>query len=310
MTHILVTGASGLLGSNIVREASQVFEVTAVVHEHLIEFEGVGVISADLTDASRASDVILGAIPDWVIHCAADTAIDDLEEQPERAQRMNVGMTRNVARACAELGAGLLHVSTDSVFSGEGGPYSETDHPEPKNVYARSKLDGERAAIDELPEALVVRTNLFGWGPGDKRSLAEWFYLNLKNGISVPGFTDIHFSPVYASELAHIFFRMLRAELRGLYHVAGASCVSKFEFGLRLAHAFGFDQGLIQAAQSEEIDWGARRPKVTCLDGSKLADELGIERPDLGDGLAHFRADLDERLLAEGEQNFLGGIDA
>ncbi len=307
MTRILVTGASGLLGSNIVREASQVLETTAVVHQHLLGFEGVKVISADLTDASRATAVILDADPDWVIHCAADTSIDELESAPERAQRVNVEMTRNVARACSEADARLLYVSTDSVFSGEGGPYSEADHPEPRNVYARSKLEGEQAALVGVSEALVVRTNLFGWGPGEKRSLAEWFLSNLQQSVPAPGFVDVHFSPVYAPELAQIFFRMLHQELKGLYHVPGADCVSKFEFGVRLALTMGFDSGLIQRAESGQVDWQAQRPKRTCLDGSKLADELSIDLPDLSDGLAHFRADLDRGYFAESKDNSLGG---
>jgi dTDP-4-dehydrorhamnose reductase len=293
MTHVLITGASGLLGSNVVREASQRFAVTAVVHKHKVAFIGVDVETADLTDAKRARDLIIDEHPDWVIHCAADTAIEELESAPERAQLLNVEMTRNITRSCAELGAQMLYVSTDSVFSGDGGPYSETDKPEPKNVYARSKLDGEKAAQDEFPAALIVRTNLFGWSPGKNRSLAEWFYQNLREGTPVPGFTDVFFSPVYAPVLARIFFQMLQAELSGLYHAAGAICVSKFEFGLRVAHTFEFDQGLIQQALSERGDWQAERPKNTCLDGSKLADELGMELPDLEIGLAHFKADLE-----------------
>ena len=310
MTHVLVTGASGLLGSNVVREAERVFDVTAVVHEHPIEFDNAEVKQADLTDVAQTNTLITTTKPDWVIHCAAETALDELESAPQRAKLVNVELTRNVAHACANVDAQMLYVSTDSVFSGDDGPYSETDRPEPKNVYAQSKLGGEETAAAQLPDCLIVRTNLFGWSPGKKRSLAEWFYQNLRMGVSVPGFTDVFFSPVYAPELAQIFFRMLQADYRGLYHVPGADCVSKFEFGVRLALTFGFDQELIQPAKAEQIDWEAERPKRTCLDGSKLADELGLELPDLGDGMTHLRADLEKGLFPLEDMHSMGGTDA
>lgn len=300
MTHILVTGASGLLGSNVVREAAKVFNVTAVVHEHSIDVDNVDVKQADLTDTFQTNSLLAAAKPDWVIHCAADTRIDELEAAEEQAARMNAGMTRNVARACAQTGSRLLYVSTDSVFSGEGGPYSESDEPAPKNVYAQSKLDGEQTAVEELPEALIVRTNLFGMSMREKQSLAEWFLANLEDGISVPGFVDVFFSPVYAPELGQIFFRMLQEGLTGLYHLPGADCVSKFEFGVRLALKFGFDPDLIQSAESDQFEWQAERPKRTCLDGSKLVDVLGVELPSLNDGLTHFRSDSDKSLPAPG----------
>jgi dTDP-4-dehydrorhamnose reductase len=310
MTRILVTGASGLLGSNIVQEASKKFDVTAVVHQHPVEFHEVKVEIADLTDAWQARALLVETEPDWVIHCAADTAIDELESAPERAQLINVDMTRHLARLCTEVGSQMLYVSTDSVFSGDGGPYSETDKPEPKNVYAQSKLAGEQAARDELPDALITRTNLFGWSPGEKSSLAEWFYQNLREGIPVSGFTDVFFSPVYAPALARIFIRMLQADLHGLYHVAGADCVSKFEFGVRLARTFGFDQDLIQPATSKQINWRAKRPRNTCLDASRLAQILGIELPDLEEGLALFKEDIDKELFVRDEDYSLGGVDA
>ncbi len=296
MTRLLVTGASGLLGSNIVREASQVYDVTGVVYRNPLELEGVDIRKADLSDPDNAYALIQEAKPDWIIHCAADTSIDELESAPERAMRGNVEMTRNLAHACAKAGAQFLYVSTDSVFAGDDGPYSESDIPDPRNVYAQSKLDGEAVAIEELPEALIVRTNLFGRSATQKRSLAEWFLSNLKEGVPGPGCIDVYFSPVYAPKLAEIFFQMLNKGMNGLYHVPGADCVSKYEFGVRLARTFRFETDLIQRAESGERDWQAQRPKRTCLDGSKLVGELYLELPALNDGLELFRVDIQNGL--------------
>jgi dTDP-4-dehydrorhamnose reductase len=297
MTRLLVTGASGLLGFNVVNVASDVLDVVAVVHNHPISIDSVEVRQVDLTDGGRVSELIKGTNPDWVIHCAADTAIDELEMNPTRASLLNVSMTRVVSQAVGENGSRLLYVSTDSVFEGSSGPYREEDDPEPQNVYARSKLEAEQVVLRQLPNALIVRTNLFGWSPGSSRSLAEWFYTNLSQGKECPGFTDIFFSPVYAPELGKIFLRMLQGELEGLFHVPGSDCLSKYEFGVRLALKFGFDKELVIPTEAEGRTWVARRPKRTCLDGTKIASELGIDLPDLNDGIAHFRADLENQAI-------------
>ena len=291
MTRLLITGASGLLGANLVTTAEPTFDVIAVIHTQHIAFSKAQTARVDLTDANSVHTLFEDYRPDWVIHCAADTAIDDLEANPDRATNLNTEMAREVARTAAATQSRLIFVSTDSVFDGREGPYQESDKPAPLNVYARSKLEGECAVADEHPGALIVRTNLFGWSPGSKQSLAEWFYSNLAAGESCSGFTDIYFSPVYAPELASIFFKMLENTPAGIYHIPGDECLSKYEFGRRVAQTFGFDPELIKTTQSDQIDWKAVRPKRTCLNGSKVIQALDISLPSLGEGLARFQRD-------------------
>jgi dTDP-4-dehydrorhamnose reductase len=299
MQSLLVTGASGLLGSNIVLSAPQNISVTAVVHTRSMPFENAEVLKVDLTAFDGVRSLFSDVQPTWVIHCAADTAIDELESDVERANRLNREMARDVARAAGEFQSHVLFVSTDSVFDGSAGPYCEDDHPDPQNVYARSKLEGEQAVAEVLPTALIVRTNLFGWSPGTKRSLAEWFHSRLERGEVCPGFTDIYFSPIYAPELTRIFIQMLERGLEGLYHVPGADCVNKYEFGVRLAREFGFDPDLVEPTESTTRHWGANRPRRTCLDGSKIKQELGFDLPNLNEGLGQFRTDR-EKLISRG----------
>jgi len=299
MTRLLITGASGLLGANLVVQTERSYEVMAVVNKHVLEFTSAQVIQADLTEANSVRKLFEANRPDWIIHCAADIAIDDIETEPERANRLNVAMSREVAKVAASIGSQLIYVSTDSVFDGLNGPYKETDIPHPLNVYARRKLEGERATIEEHPEALIVRTNLFGWCPVAKRTLAEWFYAKLSAGERCLGFSDIYFSPIYASDLAQIFIRMLEHGLEGLYHVPGTECISKYEFGRRLAAAFGFNPELVVNTTSERMGWKAERPKKTCLDGTKISWDLGSELPSLEAGLTRFRADHEKGLFNE-----------
>jgi dTDP-4-dehydrorhamnose reductase len=297
MTRLLITGASGLLGANLVLETESRFDVTAVVYTQSVDFKHARVIRADLTDANSVLNILKDCHPQWTIHCAADTAIDNLESDPDRAHLVNVQMASNVARNTASVRSRLLFVSTDSVFDGRQGPYTELDDPNPLNTYARSKLAGERAVADEHPGAVIVRTNLFGWSPAQKKSLAEWFFLKLMEGDHCMGFADIYFSPVYAPELASIFVQMLDQNLEGLYHIPGDECISKYEFGRRLASVFGLDTSLIHSTPSTNFHGTAERPKKTCLNGSKIERTLGITLPNLEEGLKRFRADYEGGLF-------------
>ena len=207
MPRLLITGASGLLGANLVLAAHEDHEVIALYYRHAIELEGVHSMSADLSQPGKAKELFVNLQPDWVIHCAADTSIDELESNPERAFQMNRDMAANVAEAAREVGAKMVHISTDAVFDGRGGPYREGDPTEPVNVYGKSKLAGERAVQAVCPEALIIRTNIFGWNAQPKTSLAEWFINNLKQGNPCKGFVDVFFNPLLVNHLCVIINR-------------------------------------------------------------------------------------------------------
>ncbi len=289
MPRLLITGASGLLGANLVLTAHEAYEVMAVYHRHPIELKGVQSESADLSQPGRAEELFDRFQPDWVIHCAADTSIDELEDDPDRAFRMNRDMAANVAEASKKTGAKLVHISTDAVFDGREGPYREGDPTEPVNVYGKSKLAGEQAVQALCPEALIIRTNIFGWNAQSKTSLAEWFLEQLEAGNTCPGLTDIDFSPLLVNDLAILILLMLAEDLSGVFHVPGADCISKYDFGIHLANLFGFDTDQIVPTVSDDVGFKALRPARACLVGDKIKHSLGIQLPAIEDGLIRFR---------------------
>ena len=158
---ILVTGASGLLGANFVSVARKHDRhLVALTHRHSLPDSEVQSVTVDLTDQQEVKKLIHDLRPTWIVHCAALTNVDLCEEQPETATLVNTTASRNLAREASMVDAGFVYISTDSVFDGEKGQYSEDDHPNPLNVYGRSKLAGEMAVIEELEESLVIRTNI------------------------------------------------------------------------------------------------------------------------------------------------------
>lgn len=286
--RILVTGASGLLGLNLALEASQQHTVFGTVNAHRLITSSFTVLQTDLLAPGSLERVLDETQPDWVIHCAALANVDACEADPALAVKLNSELPGKLAKYVARGGARLVHISTDAVFDGQRGDYTEEDTPNPLSVYARTKLDGERAVSEADSRAIIARVNLFGWSLGGSRSLAEWFLSNLREKKQVMGFTDVLFCPLLANDLAQVLLKMLEKDLSGLYHAVGGRCLSKYEFGMALAHRFGFDQSLI--APTSVLDGGlkaARSPNLT-LRTEKLARALGEPLPEVFGGLERF----------------------
>ncbi|HKZ55549.1 MAG TPA: SDR family oxidoreductase [Anaerolineales bacterium] len=285
---ILVTGASGLLGANLVLSAKGMQHVVAACNSHPLRSDGFKVAQADLRQPGVIQRVIASSEADWVIHCAALTDVDRCEAEPELAYRLNRDLAGWAAEGAAASGARLVHISTDAVFDGERGGYREGDPARPINVYGHSKLEGERAVLDACPGALIVRTNIFGWNAQPKQSLAEWFLGKLEGGQRCSGFSDVYVTPILVNDLADLLLRLLETGKEGLLHVVGKDCVSKLEFGLRIADVFGLESGLLEPADADSVGLRARRPRRLCLDGTEAEAALGHPLPGLDDAIRRF----------------------
>jgi dTDP-4-dehydrorhamnose reductase len=307
--RILIPGASGLLGLNMALEAARIRQqeggsrshsVIGVVNEHPLRTGEFEVKTADLLLSGGVERLLEETKPDWVINCAALAIVDACEANPSLAYRLNVELPHELALHVARGGARMVHISTDAVFDGQRGNYTEVDEPNPLGIYARTKLEGEQAVAQANPQAIIARVNLFGWSLSGKRSLAEWFFYNLQAGNPIKGFTDVYFCPLLANDLAHLILKMLQMGLKGLYHVVSSECLSKYDFGVGLARRFGLDEGLISPATVSDAGLlAARSPKLT-LSSARLARELGEDIPSTSTGLDRFY-----RLYQQGYPQFI-----
>jgi dTDP-4-dehydrorhamnose reductase len=286
--RILVTGASGLLGISVALEAARDHEVFGVVNNTPLKTSSFKVFKADLLVPNTCQQLFDDIQPDWVIHCAALADIDACEADPAQARQLNTEIPAELALIVARGGARMLHVSTDAVFDGQKGDYTEQDAPNPLSVYARTKLDGERAVSDVNPEAIVARVNLYGWSTSGDRSLAEFFFNNLEAGKRLNGFDDVYFCPLNAVDLGQIFLRMLELNLNGLYHVVSSKCLTKYDFGVRIARIFGFNPDSIIPISVVDSSLNAPRSPRLTLRSDKLASQLGKKTPDINSGLQKF----------------------
>jgi dTDP-4-dehydrorhamnose reductase len=310
--RLLVTGVSGLLGLNLALQARDRHQVTGVLsggraaaQPGMTPFD---TLQADLTCPGEVERVLDAVQPDVVVNCAALTELDACELDPEKAYRLNTQLPRCLAEQAARKGARLVHISTDAVFDGTRGDYSEEDAPNPINVYARTKLDGERAVADANPDALVARVNFYGWSWQQHRSLAEFFFWNLFAGKTVKGFADVIFTPLLVNDLVEILLRMIHLRLSGLYHAVSCEAISKYAFGKLLAGHFGFDPDLVQPSSWQEAGLKAPRGRVLSLRSEKLSAALGEQMP--GQDLAMRRfADLYRQGVPQALRSFLVEVD-
>ena len=285
---LLITGVSGLLGINLAQEFMSTHEVVGV-HRGSLSNAPFKVLKTDLTDLAEVDFIVKETRPDWVINCAALADLEACEAAPDLARTLNIDLPKALANACKVHGAKLAHISTDAVFDGtKQGFYTEDDEANPLGVYAKTKLEGERAVLSEYEEAVVARVNFYGWSLGGKRSLAEFFFNNLTNDKSISGFTDVIFCPMLVNDTARVLVKMLERGLSGLYHLVGPQAMSKYQFGVEIARKFGLDESEISPKSVHSSTLTARRSNNLWLHTHKLSTDLGQPMPEFSTGLNEF----------------------
>lgn len=282
---IFVTGGSGLLALNWALALRERHPVTLGLHKRTIELRGVGTHRASLEsvdDVRRAFDAVR---PGLVVHAAGLTNVELCEANPALAHYVNVQLAENVARACAAHGVPLAHISTDHVFRGNQSLLDETTPVDPQNTYARTKAAAEAQVMAVCPDALVIRTNFYGWGPPYRQSFSDKVIQSLRQGHALTLFTDVAYTPILAERLTEAVYDLTTVGSRGIIHVVGDERVTKYEFGVRLAARFGLDSGLIRPGLLQGRPHLAPRPTDMSLSNAKasklLGRQLGDVDPDL-----------------------------
>ena len=273
---VLVTGAGGQLGRALLRAAPD----RAVGLDHArMPVEDAGAVAAALAEHR----------PRWVVHCAAWTAVDACEGDPERAMRVNGEGTANVAAACAASGAGLVYVSTDFVFDGRASEPYDVDAPtNPLSWYGRSKLAGEEAVLrHRRPDFYVVRTS-WVFGP-QGRNFPAAILAKARAGGDLRVVADQTGSPTLTTDLAAALLDLLDARPEaGVYHAANTGRCSWYGFARRVLAAAGLEGVRVERITSEELDLPAARPAWSVLDCGRLAAVRGRALPEWEDAVARY----------------------
>jgi dTDP-4-dehydrorhamnose reductase len=284
--RVLVTGAGGMLGRALGERLQGAHTLFLWGREE-----------ADLTDEAQVRSAARGITFDAVVHAAAMTNVDGCESAPDDALRVNRDATRHVADLARECGAVFVYVSTDYVFDGtKRSPYLEEDPTGPLNVYGRSKLEGERAAVGSGAKTLIVRTSWL-FGPGGK-NFVDTIASKLERGESLRVVDDQKGSPTYTRDLAHAIELLLRRGSLGTVHATNSGATTWYGLAREIARLLGSDAPLTPVT-TEEFPRPAPRPKFSALSGARFRAWTGENLRAWEEAVGHYLASRRSRSSTE-----------
>ncbi|HET6204438.1 MAG TPA: sugar nucleotide-binding protein [Planctomycetota bacterium] len=286
---LLVTGASGLLGWNVVRAAqARKFAVAGSARGGRPDgLDGIGWSRADLSIPGEPARLLGELRPRAVLHCAARAEIGGCDRDPAGAWALNAGAPSEMGRICAEGEIRLVHVSTDLVFDGTAPPYRPDDPPRPLSTYGRSKALGERAALAAGGDALVVRVPLlYGRSRTGDRSASERVIAAARRGEEVVLFRDEWRTPLDVGDAAEGLLDLLEAPVRGTLHLGGPDRVSRLELGREVLRVAGLLEKTPVREASRLEHRGAPRPEDLSLDCAEALLRLRVPPRGVREGLA------------------------
>ena len=275
MSRIVISGGSGLLGLNwAIRMASE-HDVHLWLHKHDVSLEGITSHFVDLTNVDAISDALAAIKPDVVINAVGFTSVDGCEHQPEQSEISNFITAKNMAIATSKQVVKLVHISTDHLFDGTASLIDERASVKPLNTYAKHKAMAENEVLATHKDALVLRTTFFGWGPSYRRSFSDLILDDIAAGRQVQMFDDVFFTPLDTAHLIDITHQLLDLDQRGIINLCGGERISKYDFSVKIAAAFGYDPELIQPIQSSRLRNNISRPIDLSLSDAKLRHIIG-----------------------------------
>jgi dTDP-4-dehydrorhamnose reductase len=288
--RVLITGVSGMLGDDIRHELSllESYAVFGIDKSMKKSQSDIPVMEGDLTDVGFVQRSLNEIKPNIIIHCAALVDVDFCESHQEAAFKLHVESTKCLARYNSEKTL-FIYISTDSVFDGFRGNYTENDIAKPLNYYAHSKYEGEIAALSANTNSIIIRTNIYGVHNPIGKSLVEWALTELSRGNEIKGFVDTIFNPVFTTQLSRVLIHQLfQSKVRGVLNVVSDTIISKYHFLIELARLFSYPLSLIGEGYSKEINFKAPRPQNTSLDAGYFKKLFSFV-PELKTGLVELK---------------------
>ncbi|TCL60286.1 dTDP-4-dehydrorhamnose reductase [Hydrogenispora ethanolica] len=276
----LITGANGMLGHRMALEFAARFDTLVTQYGEPTYIPGCRDLFIDIT-----KPIIPSFQVDLVVHTAALTDVDYCQKHWEEAWLVNFDGTKNLLKAFPE--ARFVYISTDFVFDGVSGNYSENALPHPINVYAKSKYAAEQLLPDN---SLIVRTCIFGNNlQSNKESLPEKIVKKLQKNQPVSLFSDLFSTPLYTGCLTKLVLQAVERNLTGIWNLAGAQRVSKYEMGLKLAEVYGLNPNLIIPISVNDFQFEAPRPRDVSLNTTKISATFGHPPPTVAESLKCFK---------------------
>jgi dTDP-4-dehydrorhamnose reductase len=290
---ILITGISGMLGSAVFRtfQKSANYVIYGVSRNPSFTLTDVEMLYGDLSDVEFIKFINIKNKFDIIIHCSAEVNVNLCETDKEHAYNSNVVATENLVSLAPKL---IIYISTDAVFDGQVGNYTEDDTINPLNYYAQTKLLGENAILKSSSDYLILRTNIYGFNNPMKNSLFEWAYKELINSKTINGFSNMYFNPLYVGQIARLIFEWVKLDIqKGIYNIGSDDFVSKHEFLQNIIKFFDFNDNQLNNVVFDTSQFVAPRALNTTLNISKTKEIVSNFNFSLESGFVHLKNDLE-----------------
>lgn len=268
---ILITGGSGFLGTRITAMLKGRYRLCSTFCSAPHGIAGCESVKLDLRSRQEVEKTVEKTAPDIIIHAAAVSSPDLCEKDKQTARDINTGGSHTLLGAAKRAGSPrMVYISTDMVFDGEKGGYTEQDIPAASNHYGMTKREAETLFLQEYENILVLRISLqYGWGTQRSASFTDWLYTNLKKGVPCHLFTDQFRTPLYVKDTVRaIEAAGIQSNARGLYHLGGTQKTDRYSFARLFATLFDFPETLLVKSTLEQVKQGAPRPRDVSLDSS------------------------------------------
>ena len=278
--RILLIGSNGRLGqqlANLYKDQNKI-ELLCCSNQDESFVDGVEYRTLDITQKEEVKEVILDFFPDFVINSAAYTNVDKSEIERELAWKINVSGVEYMAQYSRIIDAHIIHISSDYIFDGKNGPYTEKDLPHPVGYYGRTKHAAENVLRIGGTKYTIIRPNvLYGSSINNQPDFVQWVIESLKAGKEINIVTDQINNPTYIPDLADMIKRVIEYEKDGIYNIGGREFMTRFEFTKRIAKFFNLDETLIKPITTEELKQPAARPLKSGLITLKAETELNYK---------------------------------
>jgi dTDP-4-dehydrorhamnose reductase len=291
MQKILITGTNGLLGQKLVELLIQTgdYQIVATARgtNRLPHAEGYRFHSLDVTDRTQVHQLIKEVKPDYIIHTAAMTNVDQCETEREACWRLNVDAVQHLTEACQKTGAFLLHLSTDFIFDGTAGPYDEEAAANPLSYYGESKLAAEKVLFASSIRWAIARTVLvYGIAHDMSRSnIILWVKKSLEEGKMIKVVDDQWRTPTLAEDLAMGCYLIVKHKAEGIFNISGKDLLTPLEMAYQTADYFGLNKSFITRADSSTFTQPAKRPPRTGFVLDKAYRVLNYQPKSFAEGI-------------------------
>jgi len=299
---VLVTGSNGLLGQKLINKLSKDNDVDLIAisrgDNRSKETAYYQYFPVDITDKKSLSDLIRWLKPDCIINTAALTNVDACETQRDECWNVNVVAVTNLAKLSKELGIHLIHLSTDFIFDGESGPYSEEDLPSPLSYYGHSKYESEKEVQRIAPENWSIIRTIIVYGVienASRSNIVLWAKQALSKNEPIKVVNDQFRAPTLAEDLADACISCAKLKANGIFNISGPETFSVLELVNRVAKFWNLPTESITAISSKSLNQAAKRPPRTGFDISKAKAILGYNPKTFEQGLAVLEEQLSKK---------------